>query len=136
MAFSFEEMEDDLAIESCLKKCFVLLVGLLIFVLSAPGPAAAADDRIKEIRIADGKGDYGYPNPYRHYPRGPGYVRMLWVFETLIWKDDKGYIPALAQKWSYDPEAMAFTFDLAGASNGTTAMISRRTMWFSPWSIF
>ena len=68
--------------------------------------------RIKEIRIADSKGDWGYPNPYRHYPRGPGYVRMSWVFDTLIWKNDKGYIPALSKKWSYDPKSLSFTFEL------------------------
>jgi hypothetical protein len=56
-----------------------------------------------DIRIADSKGDWGYPNPYRHYPRGPGYVRMSWVFDTLLWKDNGGYVPALASKWSYDP---------------------------------
>ena len=67
---------------------------------------------VKEVRIADSKGDWGYPNPYRHYPRGPGYVRMSWVFDTLVWKDDKGYIPALAKKWTYDPKSLAFTFDL------------------------
>ena len=72
----------------------------------------AAQARIKEIRIADSKGDWGYPNPYRHYPRGPGYVRMSWVFDTLIWKDDKGYIPALAKKWTYDPKSMSFSFEL------------------------
>jgi peptide/nickel transport system substrate-binding protein len=72
----------------------------------------AAQARIKEIRIADSKGDWGYPNPYRHYPRGPGYVRMSWVFDTLIWKDDKGYIPALAKKWTYDPKSLSFTFEL------------------------
>ena len=68
--------------------------------------------RVDEVRIADSKGDWGYPNPYRHYPRGPGYIRMSWVFDTLIWKDDKGYIPALAKKWTYDPGTLSFTFKL------------------------
>ncbi len=66
----------------------------------------------RELRIADSKGDWGYPNPYRHYPRGPGYIRMSWVFDTLVWKDRDGYIPALAREWSYDPGRMAFTFQL------------------------
>ena len=68
--------------------------------------------QIAGIRIADSKGDWGYPNPYRHYPRGPGYVRMSWVFDTLVWKDSKGYIPALATSWSFDPNRLAFIFDL------------------------
>ncbi|MFP3929295.1 MAG: hypothetical protein ACLFUP_10345 [Desulfobacteraceae bacterium] len=59
----------------------VFIVGLFVFG-SEFQPGALA--RIQEIRIADGKGDWGYPNPYRHYPRGPGYVRMSWVFDTLV----------------------------------------------------
>jgi peptide/nickel transport system substrate-binding protein len=71
-----------------------------------------AQDQIREIRIADSKGDWGFPNPFRHYPRGPGYIRMSWVFDTLVWKDQQGYVPALADSWSYDPAKMAFTFNL------------------------
>ncbi len=71
-----------------------------------------ASAQTNEIRIADSKGDWGYPNPYRHYPRGPGYVRMSWVFDTLVWKDANGYIPALAKSWSFDPKKLAFTFEL------------------------
>ena len=37
---------------------------------------------------------------------------MAWIFDTLIWKDKNGYVPALAQEWSYDPAKMAFTFKL------------------------
>lgn len=73
---------------------------------------ATAASQIREIRIADSRGDWGYPNPYRHYPRGPGYVRMSWVFDTLIWKDQNGYIPALARSWRYDPDALSFVFKL------------------------
>ncbi|MFO7986475.1 MAG: ABC transporter substrate-binding protein [Desulfatiglandaceae bacterium] len=65
-----------------------------------------------EIRIGDGKGDWGAPNPYAHYPRGPGYIRMSWVFDTLIWKDKDGAIPALATSWAYYPETRSFVFQL------------------------
>ena len=81
----------------------------------AGGPVAEAEergDRIREIRIADGKGDWGYPNAFRHYPRGPGYVRMSWVFDTLAWKDENGFVPALAEAWRYEPEEKRFVFDL------------------------
>jgi peptide/nickel transport system substrate-binding protein len=73
------------------------------------GTAWAGDS---EIRIADSKGDWGYPTPFRHYPRGPGYVRMSWVFDTLVWKDQTGFVPALARDWDYDPQTLAFTFHL------------------------
>jgi peptide/nickel transport system substrate-binding protein len=91
----------------CISFCLLLLA--LLFSFAAP-PSSAA--RVAEIRIADSKGDWGYPNAFRHYPRGPGYVRMSWVFDTLVWKDQKGYVPALAESWSYDPGRMAFTFNL------------------------
>ena len=71
--------------------CFCILIGLLLLV--APGPAPA---QVREVRIADSRGDWGYPNPFRHYPRGPGYIRMSWVFETLVWKDKNGFAPGLA----------------------------------------
>ncbi|MBW1714773.1 MAG: peptide-binding protein [Deltaproteobacteria bacterium] len=90
-------------------KSFLLLVIMVAFMGTT---GHAAQTRIKEIRIADSKGDWGYPNPYRHYPRGPGYIRMSWVFDTLVWKDDKGYIPALAKKWTYNPKLLSFTFEL------------------------
>lgn len=76
------------------------------------GADTARAAEVAEIRIADSRGDWGYPNPYRHYPRGPGYVRMSWVFDTLVWKDEKGYVRGLADQWSFDPGKMAFTFKL------------------------
>jgi len=91
-----------------LAKALVLLVVALI--LGAVPDSSGS--QISEIRIADSKGDWGYPNPYRHYPRGPGYIRMSWVFDTLVWKDQHGYIPALAESWSFDAEKLAFTFML------------------------
>lgn len=84
-----------------------LLSLLLLFIFQATVSA-----QTNEIRIGDSTGDWGYPNPYRHYPRGPGYVRMSWVFDTLVWKDANGYIPALAKSWSFDPKKLAFTFEL------------------------
>ncbi len=72
----------------------------------------SAQNQAKDIRIADSKGDWGYPNPYEHYPRGPGFLRMAMVFDTLVWKDAKGYIPALAKSWRYDPESLSFIFQL------------------------
>lgn len=68
--------------------------------------------QIREVRIADIKGDWGYPNPWKHYPRGPGYVRMSWVFDTLIWKDENGIVPALAKSWKYDESRRAFIFEM------------------------
>jgi peptide/nickel transport system substrate-binding protein len=99
------------AIHFCTVMLLVSITGLLL--MPAQGTVWAGDS---EIRIADSKGDWGYPTPFRHYPRGPGYVRMSWVFDTLVWKDKNGYVPALARDWSYDPERFAFTFHLDPAA--------------------
>ena len=86
------------------------IVILCMFLLLPSGVSAQGPS--KDIRIGDGKGDWGYPNPYKHYPRGPGYIRMALVFDTLVWKDEKGYIPALAKSWRYDPGSLRFFFEL------------------------
>jgi peptide/nickel transport system substrate-binding protein len=75
-------------------------------------PPLPAMEKVTEIRIGDSKGDWGDPNPYRHYPRGPGYLRMSWVFDTLVWKDKNGYTPGLAKSWEYDPKTRSFVFEL------------------------
>lgn len=86
-----------------------LLLGIgMVLVLTAGLAASPVAEPVPEVRIADGCGDWGHPNPYLHYPRGPGYIRMSWVFDTLIWKDEHGFRPALARSWTYDPETLAF----------------------------
>jgi peptide/nickel transport system substrate-binding protein len=92
-------------------KRWMILSLFLLPALFFPMPCHPAA-QVAEIRIADSKGDWGDPNPFRHYPRGPGYVRMSWVFDTLIWKNQRGVVPALAKSWSYDSGRMAFTFVL------------------------
>jgi len=62
--------------------------------------------------IADPTGDWGYPSPYAHYSRGPGYTRMSFVFDTLIWKDESGFVPALAEEWEYVEAENAYVFHL------------------------
>ena len=62
--------------------------------------------------IADSTGDWGYPSPYAHYPRGPGYTRMSFIFDTLVWKDDAGFVPALAEEWEYVEAENAYIFFL------------------------
>jgi len=76
------------------------------FFISFGGPMAAADDddEVAVYTIADTTGDWGNPTPYERYARGPGYVRMSFVFDTLVWKDDDGFVPALAQSWEEESE--------------------------------
>ncbi len=74
--------------------------------------SAAGDETVDVLTIADSTGDWGFPSPYAHYSRGPGYVRMSLIFDTLVWKDENGFMPALAENWEYLPDENAYVFNL------------------------
>ena len=86
-----------------------LLLAASPLVSSACSPAPAGEST---YAIADPTGDWGYPSPYAHYSRGPGYTRMSLVFDTLVWKDEAGFIPALAEEWQYVEAENAYIFKL------------------------
>ena len=75
-----------------------------MFILLMAGFALASDggESVAVYTVADTTGDWGFPSPYAHYSRGPGYTRMSFIFDTLIWKDDSGYVPALAEDWEIE----------------------------------
>jgi len=89
---------------------FLALVSLLVLPACTPSPPSTPE--VTSYTIADTTGDWGYPSPYTHYSRGPGYIRMSFIFETLVWKDDSGFVPGLAKEWKYDEEENAYTFKL------------------------
>ncbi|WP_333871185.1 ABC transporter substrate-binding protein [Desulforamulus putei] len=101
---------------------FVLVTGLIFTGCGKTSPNQTAQEegeqsdsthaKIPVYTIADSTGDWGYPTPYSHYQRGPGYIRMSFIFDTLVWKDDKGFIPALAKKWEYIEGENAYYFEL------------------------
>jgi peptide/nickel transport system substrate-binding protein len=90
----------------------VLVVALVsVLVVVVYGGLGQPSESIS-YTIADSTGAWGYPSPYAHYSRGPGYVRMSFIFETLVWKDDSGFVPALATDWEYLEEENAYIFQL------------------------
>ncbi len=109
---------------------FFFLTGLVIFTACSgdPPPSSKETNKIPPAKktsatsgplpaeetytIADTAGDWGYPSPYLRYSRGPGYLRMSFLFDTLVWKDKDGFVPALAEKWVYDETENAYTFTL------------------------
>jgi peptide/nickel transport system substrate-binding protein len=94
-------------------KCLLALgfasAGLLLLLLCST--SIAADETIDVLTIADTTGDWGFPSPYGHYSRGPGYIRMSLIFDTLVWKDQNGYVPALAESWQMEGND-AYVFSL------------------------
>lgn len=79
--------------------------GLLLLLCST---SIASDETTDVLTIADTTGDWGFPSPYGHYSRGPGYIRMSLIFDTMVWKDQNGYVPALAESWQLEDEAYVF----------------------------
>lgn len=74
--------------------------------------STATNETVDVLTIADSEGDWGYPSPYGHYSRGPGYIRMSLIFDTLVWKDQNGFVPALAEDWEYLPDEKAYLFKI------------------------
>jgi peptide/nickel transport system substrate-binding protein len=75
----------------------------------APGATNEAVEPVTWVTAGD---DWGYPTPFAMYPRGPGYVRMSYLFDTLVWKDEEGYVPWLAEEWAVADDGVTWTFRL------------------------
>jgi len=88
------------------------VIAFLFISIAGCGKKETAQKEIDVYTIADPTGDWGFPSPYGHYPRGPGYIRMSFIFDTLVWKDDKGFVPALAESWKYLKTENAYLFKL------------------------
>ena len=98
------------------KKALNSIPGLVIlaavaWLLVIPSCATSTAE-ITSYTIADSTGDWGYPSPYLHYSRGPGYTRTSFIFETLVWKDASGFIPQLSEDWEYVATENAYIFKL------------------------
>lgn len=57
-------------------------------------------------------GDWGYPTPYAHYPRGPGGFKMCLIFDSLLERDEKGLIPWLAEKYEIKENGKVYIFTI------------------------
>jgi len=100
-------------LRSLLPKTAIIILAISLLILPACSTGEApADSQIDAYTIADSTGDWGYPSPYLHYSRGPGYTRMSFIFETLVWKDASGFIPQLAEEWEYIDSENAYIFKL------------------------
>jgi len=89
-----------------------LLIPALIVALLILPSCTVRTPEISSYAIADSTGDWGYPSPYAHYSRGPGYTRMQFIFETLVWKNATALVPQLAKEWKYNASDNSYTFTL------------------------
>jgi peptide/nickel transport system substrate-binding protein len=93
-----------------MKKNIAIFCLAMLLCSAFSGMPAAAEE--KEVKVGDWSGDYGYPSPFGFYPRGPGYIRMSFIFDTLAWKDERGIISWLADSWSSSYDGKTWTFYL------------------------
>ncbi len=91
-----------------------LILVLLLTGCASPGEAGtAAPAPTTGPRTLTLPGDdWGYPSPFAFYSRGPGYVRMSLLFDSLTWKDADGVIPWLAERWTTSEDGTTWTFTL------------------------
>ncbi len=82
---------------------------VLLAVLAAAGTAAGQPTVLRLTWWTD----VGFPTPFAFSTLGPGgVVRLTLVYDTLVWKDERGLIPWLAQTWRPSPDARAYVFTL------------------------
>lgn len=92
-----------------MKKVLKVLV-FSIFFIFLQIVSYSQENVVSAIRM-QGK-DYGAPNPFKNSIRGPGKYKTDIIYDSLIEKDENGFIPWLAKKWSINTEDDSITFDL------------------------
>jgi peptide/nickel transport system substrate-binding protein len=96
----------------------LVLTVVLIAGCGKPAPAATEHPPTSPSLSTEAKTltlpgeDWGYPSPFAFYSRGPGYIRLSLLFDTLTWKDQDGVIPWLADEWTVSDDRTAWTFTL------------------------
>lgn len=100
----------------------VIYFALFIFVLMTSACSQAdtttkeevKEEAVKEepitLRLAGN--DWGFPSPFTHNPRGPGFYNMFLIYDGLLEKDEKGMIPWLAKDWKISEDGKTYTFYL------------------------
>ncbi|MGM0548971.1 MAG: ABC transporter substrate-binding protein, partial [Bacillota bacterium] len=79
---------------------FILIFAAAFILILQNTPAIAAQETNYEIEVLSlAGGDYGYPSPYAHYPRGPGGYKRNLIFDSLLERGEKGLIPWLAKDY-------------------------------------
>jgi len=78
----------------------------------ATQPQSTAPTKAESIALTLPGDDWGFPSPFAFYSRGPGYIRMSLIFDTLTWKDADGSIPWLAKTWESSEDGLEWTFHL------------------------
>ncbi len=88
-----------------------LLVLAVVLVLGSLAVIAGGVSGGGSLKYSIAYGDWGVPTPFHHH-RGPSYVLTSFIWDTLVWKDDKGYVPLLAKSWEVRDSGLTWIFHL------------------------
>lgn len=78
-----------------------------------PSLSPSAARRTTERLVLSWWTDTGYPSPFTFSLIGPGgIVKVMLLFDTLTWKDAKGLVPWLAERWTVEDGGAAYVFRL------------------------
>ena len=92
-----------------LKNIFVCFFILLVFLTPSTVFSVYSSSQISQIdTYSIAYGDWGVPNPFHHH-RGPSYVLTSFIWDTLVWKNEKGMMPLLASSWSSSADGLVWT---------------------------
>lgn len=90
----------------------MLIIILFILVLTSCGIEESPNNQAEAETIRLEGGDYGYPSPYAHYPRGPGGYKMNLIFDSLLERDKDGLIPWLAKDYEISDDGREYLFSI------------------------
>ncbi len=102
------------------------LAALILMISGCIGPDRTQTEQLAEEALAENTaegsqhadvvylsgGDYGYPQPFTIYPRGPGSSKVRMIFDSLVERDEIGIIPWLAESWDVSLDGTEYTFHL------------------------
>ncbi|MTI61618.1 MAG: diguanylate phosphodiesterase [Firmicutes bacterium] len=106
------------------RKVLLIVFLLLVFIFSAITFTGAIYFEINSVMAGDRNleyevrvirlegGDWGYPSPYAHYPRGPGGYKMCLLFDSLLERAEDGLIPWLAEDYQIKNNGKEYLFSI------------------------
>lgn len=89
-----------------------ILIGIGTMFLNSNIVLAADDGNYKVNVIRLEGGDYGFPSPYSHYPRGPGGFKRNLIFDSLLERGEDGLINWLAEDYQIRANGLEYLFTI------------------------
>lgn len=89
----------------------IALITIFLLLITGSSINCQAQTQTRIVKLSGGT-DWGYPSPFSFYSRGPGYYKMALIFDTLVERNETGYIPWLAESWETSEDGLSWTFHL------------------------